>query len=67
MDKLELYGEHLLQPNLDLKTRPKQVLGSLPLEIYLTFQNNKSGVNKLPQRHSLNMTVPPVTPRISEI
>jgi len=38
-----------IQPNLELKTRPKQLLGSLPLVIALTNYNQKLRLKVMPQ------------------
>jgi len=42
MQTMHLLPGVAIQPNLELKTRPKQLLGSLPLVIVLPAQSKKS-------------------------
>ncbi len=48
MHTMHLLPSVALQPNLELKTRPKQLLGSLPLVIGLPGQS----VNPIPEKHA---------------
>ncbi len=47
MDNMHLLPSVAIQPNLELKTQPKQLLGSLPLVILLPVQTDRQTLRRL--------------------